>query len=61
MVAEQMELWLDTGAADGFNVMFSHLPGGVTEFAEQVVPLLQARGLLRQEYRGATFRDNLGL
>lgn len=61
MVAEQMELWLDTGAADGFNVMFSHLPGGVTEFAEQVVPLLQARGLLRQEYHGATFRDNLGL
>jgi FMN-dependent oxidoreductase (nitrilotriacetate monooxygenase family) len=61
MVAEQMELWFSSGAADGFNVMFSHLPGGVTEFVEQVVPRLQARGLLRQEYTGATFRENLGL
>lgn len=61
MVADHMQLWLESGAADGFNVMFSHLPGGATEFVEQVVPELQRRGLLRQHYQGATFRENLGL
>lgn len=61
MVADQMQVWLDNGAADGFNVMFSHLPGGVTEFVEQVVPELQRRTLLRTAYSGATLREHLGL
>ncbi len=61
MVADQMQLWLQSAAADGFNVMFSHLPGGAEEFVEQVVPELQRRGLLRQHYAGRTFRQNLGL
>jgi hypothetical protein len=37
------------------------LPGGLTEFAELVVPELQRRGLFRTEYEGTTLRDNLGL
>ncbi|MBV6287688.1 LLM class flavin-dependent oxidoreductase [Pseudomonas aegrilactucae] len=61
MVADQMQLWLDNRAADGFNVMFSHLPGGATAFVEQVVPELQRRKLLRQHYSGATLREHLGL
>lgn len=61
MVADQMELWFANNAADGFNVMFSHLPGGASEFVEQVVPILQGRGLLRTHYEGQTFRENLGL
>ncbi|OYD23994.1 LLM class flavin-dependent oxidoreductase [Oceanimonas baumannii] len=61
MIADQMQLWLECGAADGFNIMFSHLPGGATEFVAQVVPELQQRGLLRLQYEGNTFRDNLGL
>jgi FMN-dependent oxidoreductase (nitrilotriacetate monooxygenase family) len=61
MVADQMALWLQQEAADGFNIMFSHLPGGVSEFVAQVVPLLQKRGLLRRRYEGCCFRENLGL
>ena len=61
MVADQMALWLQQEAADGFNVMFSHLPGGASEFVAQVVPLLQKRGLLRRRYEGRCFRENLGL
>ncbi|WMD21329.1 LLM class flavin-dependent oxidoreductase [Achromobacter seleniivolatilans] len=61
MVADQMQQWLDNAAADGFNVMFSHLPGGVTEFVEQVVPELQRRKVLRGNYAVSTFRENLGL
>lgn len=61
MVADQMQRWLDNAAADGFNVMFSHLPGGVTTFVEHVVPELQRRKLLRQHYAGTTLREHLGL
>ena len=60
-VADTMQLWLEQGAADGFNVMFSHFPGGVSEFVTLVVPELQRRGLLREHYSSTTLRGNLGL
>ena len=34
-------------------------PEYVDDFVDQVVPLLQARGIFRREYKGKTFRDNL--
>ena len=37
------------------------LPAGLTDFVEQVVPVLQRRGLFREEYEGRTLRENLGL
>ena len=37
------------------------LPTGLTDFVEQVVPILQKRGLYRTEYEGTTLRENLGL
>jgi alkanesulfonate monooxygenase SsuD/methylene tetrahydromethanopterin reductase-like flavin-dependent oxidoreductase (luciferase family) len=61
MIADEMQRWLQSDAVDGFNVMFSHLPAGASEFIEQVVPLLQGRGMLRKDYEGRTFRENLGL
>jgi alkanesulfonate monooxygenase SsuD/methylene tetrahydromethanopterin reductase-like flavin-dependent oxidoreductase (luciferase family) len=36
-------------------------PGGLDEFADAVVPLLQERGVFRTEYEGTTLRDHLGL
>ncbi|MGK9051440.1 LLM class flavin-dependent oxidoreductase [Neorhizobium petrolearium] len=59
-VADTLETWFTTGAADGFNVMPSHFPGGLTDFVELVVPLLQQRGLYRTEYEGTTLRDRMG-
>jgi hypothetical protein len=41
--------------------MFSHLPGGLDDFCNKVVPELQRRGRFRREYEGATLRENLGL
>ena len=41
--------------------MAPHLPGGLEDFIEQVVPLLRKRGLFRTEYEGTTLRENLGL
>jgi hypothetical protein len=56
-----MEAWMDGGAADGFNITPTHLPGGIDDFVELVVPELQRRGRFRREYEGATLRENLGL
>jgi len=60
-IADQMEEWLVTEGADGFNVMFPYLPGGLDDFVDRVVPELQRRGLFRREYEGKTLRENLGL
>lgn len=61
MIADQMEEWFNTGACDGFNVMFPYLPGGLDDFVDKVVPELQRRGLYRTAYEGRTLRENLGL
>nr|WP_290447758.1 LLM class flavin-dependent oxidoreductase [Pseudomonas sp. 21LCFQ02] len=60
-IADDLQAWFEGGAADGFNVMFSGLRQGINDFAEQVVPELQRRGLFRDQYQGQTLRDNLGL
>jgi FMN-dependent oxidoreductase (nitrilotriacetate monooxygenase family) len=61
MIADQIEAWLVGEGSDGFNVMFSHLPGGLDDFVDKVIPELQRRGIFRREYEGATLRENLGL
>lgn len=60
-IADAIESWFVNGAADGFNIMPPILPTGLTDFVDQVVPILQKRGLFRTEYEGATLRENLGL
>ncbi|MEU8176160.1 LLM class flavin-dependent oxidoreductase [Microbispora hainanensis] len=60
-IADDIELWFRTGAADGFNVMPDVLPSGFDDFAGHVVPELRRRGLFRTDYEGTTLRDHLGL
>lgn len=60
-IADQMQAWFEQGAADGFNVLVPHLPAGLEDFANEVIPELQRRGLFRTEYEGRTLRENLGL
>jgi FMN-dependent oxidoreductase (nitrilotriacetate monooxygenase family) len=60
-IADAMEEWFTSGAADGFNVMPPYLPGALEDFVELVVPELQRRGLFRTRYEGKTLRENLGL
>ena len=60
-IADTMQEWLETGASDGFNIMFPYLPGGLDDFVDRVVPELQRRGIFRTEYQGKTLRENLGL
>ena len=60
-IADLMEDWIKTGAADGFNVMPPVLPAMLDVFIEQVIPILQRRGLFRTEYTGHMLRDHYGL
>src|SRR5207245_2458350 len=60
-VADQVDHFVQTDGADGF-VLAPHLtPGGLDEFVEHVVPLLQEKGVYRTDYSGPTLRDHLGL
>ncbi|MBO9101510.1 MULTISPECIES: LLM class flavin-dependent oxidoreductase [Rhizobium] len=60
-IADFMEEWFETRAADGFILMFPTLPSSLTDFTELVLPELRRRGLFREEYEGPTLRENLGL
>jgi len=60
-VADLMDDWFRTGAADGFNVMPPVLPWMFDVFAAEVLPILRRRGLFRHEYTGETLRDHYGL
>ncbi|MCF3100635.1 NtaA/DmoA family FMN-dependent monooxygenase [Streptomyces roseoverticillatus] len=60
-VAAQMDDFVTAGAADGFALLPHHTPGGLDDFVDRVVPLLQERGAFRTEYAGATLREHLGL
>lgn len=60
-IADAIEDWFETRAADGFVLQGSGLPGQFEDFVDQVVPLLRKRSLFRHDYTGATLRDHLGL
>ena len=60
-IAEKIDSFVQNDGSDGF-ILGSHLvPTGLDEFVDDVVPLLQDRGVLRADYEGTTLRDNLGL
>ena len=61
MIADQLQEWFETRAADGFVIMSPFLLNGFRDFVAHVVPELQRRGLFRQAYEGVTLRDHLGL
>ncbi|MFJ2619941.1 NtaA/DmoA family FMN-dependent monooxygenase [Glutamicibacter sp. NPDC087344] len=61
MIADEIERWLDSGAADGFNLMPPSLPDSLDDFVQLVIPELQRRGRFRTAYEHRTLRENLGL
>ncbi|MEK1943342.1 MAG: LLM class flavin-dependent oxidoreductase [Pseudomonas sp.] len=60
-IADELQAWFEGRAADGFNVLVPHLPAGLEDVANYVVPELQRRGLFRSQYQGTTLREHLGL
>lgn len=60
-VADDIAAWFQGGAADGFNFKPLYHTENLSEFAQQVIPVLQERGLFHADYAGTTLRENLGL
>jgi alkanesulfonate monooxygenase len=61
IIADDMQLWFDQGVVDGFLIQPATLPGGLNDFVDLVIPVLQDRGLFRTEYEGTTLRESLHL
>jgi FMN-dependent oxidoreductase (nitrilotriacetate monooxygenase family) len=59
-VADHMQAWFEAGACDGFSLAIDGYHDGIDAFVDQVVPILQARGLFHHDYEGSTLRDHLG-
>ena len=60
-VAEQMVSFVDARACDGF-VLTPHInPGGLDDFVDRVVPVLQELGRFRTAYTATTLRGHLGV
>ncbi|GAA4154396.1 NtaA/DmoA family FMN-dependent monooxygenase [Chryseobacterium ginsenosidimutans] len=59
--ADHMQRWFEAGAADGFWISPDVNFDGIDAFVNEVVPILQQRGLFHQDYEGKTLRENLGI
>ncbi|MEU9886507.1 NtaA/DmoA family FMN-dependent monooxygenase [Sphaerisporangium sp. NPDC051011] len=60
-VADEIDTFVQTDAADGF-IFVPHLtPTGLDDLVDKVVPLLQEKGVFRADYSGPALRDHLGL
>jgi alkanesulfonate monooxygenase len=60
-IADEMERWFVNKACDGFNIMAPWMPGALYEVFDELVPILQKRGLFQTDYQGSTLRESLGL
>ncbi len=60
-VAGAINTLVQADAGDGFILVPHITPGGLDDFADRVVPLLQERGVFRADYQGSTLREHLGL
>jgi alkanesulfonate monooxygenase SsuD/methylene tetrahydromethanopterin reductase-like flavin-dependent oxidoreductase (luciferase family) len=60
-IADFMQEWFEAGAADGFWMTPDILVDGLDAFVDGVVPILQQRGLFREDYEGETLREHLGV
>ncbi len=58
-IADALEAWVAETGVDGFNLVYSIVPGDFEDFVEWVVPELQRRGLYQTEYSPGTFREKL--
>jgi alkanesulfonate monooxygenase SsuD/methylene tetrahydromethanopterin reductase-like flavin-dependent oxidoreductase (luciferase family) len=60
-VADQLiDLWED-GTVDGYTLQPPRTPDDIEEFVDQVIPILQDRGVYPRAYEGGTMRDRYGL
>ncbi|MBP3089124.1 LLM class flavin-dependent oxidoreductase [Corynebacterium sp. sy017] len=59
-VADHLTEWFEAGAVDGFWYSPDAYEDGIDAFVDNVVPILQERGLFHTDYEGSTLREHLG-
>lgn len=59
--ADHLTEWFESGAADGFWILPDAYETDLKRFVEEVVPILQERGVFQEDYDGETLRENLGV
>jgi alkanesulfonate monooxygenase SsuD/methylene tetrahydromethanopterin reductase-like flavin-dependent oxidoreductase (luciferase family) len=60
-IADFMQDWKESGGCDGFILQALQIPLEFELFVDEVIPVLQRRGLFRRDYAGETLRSHLGL
>lgn len=60
-IADSINRLVQSDASDGYILVPHVTPSGLDPFVDQVVPLLQERGVFRTDYEGTTLREHLGL
>ncbi len=58
-VCDDMMQWVEETGLDGFNLVRTVEPGGLTAFVDLVVPELQNRGVYKTAYAPGTMREKL--
>jgi long-chain alkane monooxygenase len=58
-VADELQTWVDEADVDGFNLSRTVVPECVEDFIALVVPELQSRGVMKQDYASGTLRQKL--
>jgi hypothetical protein len=58
-VADHIERYVDEIGLDGFLLRQTTSPETIEDFADYIMPVLQKRGVYREEYDGASLRENL--
>lgn len=59
--ADYLTKMFESGAADGFWILPDAYETDFKRFVEEVVPILQERGVFHEDYDGETLRENLGV
>jgi alkanesulfonate monooxygenase SsuD/methylene tetrahydromethanopterin reductase-like flavin-dependent oxidoreductase (luciferase family) len=59
-VADEMAAWHEAGACDGFVLLPPDIPQGLADICDELIPILQERGVAQSAYSGTTFRERLG-
>ena len=58
--ADHMQTWFEADACDGFWLCPDVFEDGLPKLVDELVPILQQRGLFHDDYEGTTLRDHLG-
>lgn len=59
-VADQLEDWVESTGADGFNLSPAVVPEGWNQIVDLLIPEMQKRGRHKTEYTPGTLREKLG-